>query len=123
MLTVEQIKSRRERIEESDAFTSSEGLTGQRIDGFTLSEAVKKKQIAAKGLTETCYTVKEVAKKLNRTETTILRNIKSEKITASFDGSMYWIDKEWFETYMASLMEMKNTKVTASLGVSKSRLQ
>jgi len=66
--------------------------------------------IVPKGFAETCYTVKEVAKKLNRTETTILRNIKSEKIPASFDGSMYWIDREWFDAYLATLMVAKKSK-------------
>ncbi len=94
-LTEEQINCRIKNkvlVKESEAFKGNESLTKE-----SPSEENAKKQnttvngIVEKGFAETCYTVKEIGKKLNRTETTILRNIKSEKIPASFDGSMYWI--------------------------------
>ena len=113
-LTSDQIKSRTKtkiQVQDNDVFTRSESLIEKKPN-----EEITEKQngtvgsIFEKGFAETCYTVKEVAKKLNRTETTILRNIKSEKIKASFDGSMYWINREWFDAYMATLMIAKKLK-------------
>jgi excisionase family DNA binding protein len=113
-LTEEQIKSRTKNkvlVKESEALKGNESLTKESpSDGLIKKQDAIVVGIVEKGFAETCYTVKEVAKKLNRTETTILRNIKSEKIRASFDGSMYWIDREWFDAYMAALAGTKKLK-------------